>query len=193
ARLRARCAGPLVVAPVAAAGTTIVLPLGKLAAGFVELTVAVIALSAVPPSLCSVTVSVPVSPLSSTPSLSQDDTSSVSAAPLNVRNGNSHTPRPYDPIRKKLPSGGMYKSFTNALESPVPYGFHVAPPSVERKTPSRLAAISVCFVASRGSTITRFTGTSASPPSARLHVAPPSMLFAMRGKPAWGVTDVTYI
>src|SRR5262249_7208737 len=134
-----------------------------------------------------------VSPLSSTPSLSQDDTSSVSAAPLNVRNGNSHTPRPYDPIRKKLPSGGMYKSFTNALESPVPYGFHVAPPSVDRKTPSRLAAISVCFVASRGSTITRFTGTSGSPPSARLHVAPPSMLFAMRGKPAWGVTDVTYI
>src|SRR5262249_4863696 len=140
-----------------------------------------------------VTVSVPVSPLSSTPSLSQDDTSSVSAAPLNVRNGNSHTPRPYDPIRKKLPSGGMYKSFTNALESPVPYGLHVVPPSVDRKTPSRLAAISVCFVASRGSTIKRFTGTSGSPPSARLQVAPPSMLFATRAAPTCGVTDVTYI
>ena len=76
--------------------------------------------------------------------------------------------------------------------SPTPYWAHVAPPSVVRNTPTQVAAKSVLWVASRGSRMTRETGTSGRPlPSARVQFAPPSTVLAMRTRFNCGEIDVT--
>src|SRR5438067_4049791 len=80
----------------------------------------------------------------------------------------SQAPRPCVPMRTLCVVFCICRSNTATRGKPVPYAAHVAPPSVEAKTPISVPAYR--YEELKGSTAKAFTGTSGRPLEALLHV-----------------------